>query len=87
MIMRNKIGDLRDHLFVCIEELMDKDETIGSEKMDRIKMVNDLGKTLVDSAKVEVGYIKALKQTEKSSFIPLEPIDPEPKRNGYAITD
>ena len=49
--MKNKIQDLRDHLFATLEALQDKDEPMD---IDRARAVADVAKVIVDSAKVEV---------------------------------
>ncbi|HUF02832.1 MAG TPA: hypothetical protein VMM38_01510 [Aridibacter sp.] len=50
--------DLRDHLFETIEMLKD-----GDMELDRAKAINEVARTLVSSAKVEVDAIKAIDAT------------------------
>ena len=52
--MKNKIEDLRNHLFVTIESLLDKDEPMDIE---RAKAVAEVAQVIVNSAKVEVDFI------------------------------
>lgn len=54
--MKNKMTDLRDHLFATLEALQDKDNPMD---IDRAKAIAEVGKVLVDSAKVEVAFINA----------------------------
>ena len=68
--MKNKITDLRNHLFETIERLLDSDEPLD---IDRAKAVADVAQVIVNSAKVEVDYMKATGESA-SSFIQ------EPKR-------
>ena len=53
---KNKIGDLRNLMFETIERLMDDDD----EGMDvqKAQAIADVGKVIVDSAKVEVMFLK-----------------------------
>lgn len=66
--MKNKIDDLRNHLFVTIESLLDPDKPMD---IDRAKAVADVAQTIINSAKVEVDY---LRQTggNGTGFIPEE---------------
>jgi hypothetical protein len=62
--------DLRNHLFAALEALQDKD---GPMDIDRAKAIADIGKVLVDSAKVEVMFINAMDGSAKSTgFIESE---------------
>ena len=58
--MKNKIEDLRNHLFLAIEKLHDAEdpETLKKE-IERGKAISELGKVLVDSAKAEVDFVRA----------------------------
>lgn len=69
---KNKIEDLRDHLFATLEALQDKDSPMDIE---RAKAIADVGRVLVDSAKVEVAFIVATgADGTGSGFIPA-PVD------------
>ena len=48
------IADLREALFATLQGVKD-----GSIDIDKARTINELGKTLVDSAKVEVDYLRA----------------------------
>lgn len=52
--MKNKIDDLRNHLFATIEALQDKDDPMD---LDRAKAIADVAQVIINSAKVEVDYI------------------------------
>lgn len=55
--MNNKMTDLRNHLFATLEALQDEEKPMDIE---RAKAIAEVGKVLVDSAKVEVMFIKAM---------------------------
>jgi hypothetical protein len=61
--MSNNIEDLRAALFATLQGVKD-----GSIDIEKAKAVNELGKTLCDTAKVEVEYLKASGGGE-SSFL------------------
>ena len=58
---RNKINDLRDHLFAALERL-DNDELSAEElqkELDKAEAVAQIGNVIINSAKIEVEFIKA----------------------------
>lgn len=68
---RNKIGDLRNHLFAALERLNDESLT-GEQLNDELKKseaIANIGKVLVESAKVEVKYIQVV-NGDNCDFIP-----------------
>lgn len=68
--MKNKMTDLRNHLFATLEALQDPDKPMD---IDRAKAIAEVGKVLVDSAKVEVMFINAMDGEVKSTgFIESE---------------
>ena len=52
---RNKITDLRNHLFETLEALRDEEKPM---ELDRARAIADVAKVIVESAKVEVGFLK-----------------------------
>lgn len=66
--MSKNLDDLRATLFATIEAVRS-----GSMELDKARTINDIGKTIVDTAKVEVDYIRAVDGDAKSSFIPAGP--------------
>ena len=62
--MKNKMTDLRNHLFATLEALQDPDKPMD---IDRAKAIAEVGKVLVDSAKVEVMFINAMDGDVKST--------------------
>jgi len=70
--MKNKITNLRNHLFLSLERLNDEDLTAEElqQELKRSKAIANIGKVLVGTAKVEVAYIKAVKGADtKSKFL------------------
>jgi hypothetical protein len=61
--MSDKMGDLRAVLFETLRAVRS-----GEVDLDRARAVNELGKTLIDTAKVEVDYIRSVGGGE-SEFI------------------
>lgn len=54
---RNKINDLRDHLFETLEALKDPDKPMD---LDRARAICEVSQTIINSAKVEVDLVKAV---------------------------
>ena len=61
--MSNDITALREHLFAALRGVKD-----GTLDLDKARAINELGKTITDTAKVEVDYLRATGGGE-SSFI------------------
>jgi hypothetical protein len=74
--VKNKIEDLRNHLFETLEALKDKEHPMP---LDRAKAVSDVAQTIINSAKVEVDFIRAIGAQQGSGFIPQleeKPVNP-----------
>jgi hypothetical protein len=76
--MKNKIEDLRNHLFVAIEALLDEENPMD---IDRAKAVADVAQVMINSAKVEVEFMKTTGGTG-SGFIENTERRPELKSVG-----
>jgi hypothetical protein len=77
--MKNKIEDLRDHLFETIEALKDSEKPMDIE---RAKAIADVSQVIVNSAKVEVDFIRATDAAQDTGFISPEnrlPLDAQKK--------
>lgn len=61
--MKNKITDLRNHLFATLEALQDPDNPMDIE---RARAVADVGQVIVNSVKVEVDFIRAISDAPPS---------------------
>jgi len=64
--MKNKISDLRNHLFSVLEELTDPDSTYDISKA---KVVADVAQVIINSAKIENDYIKIIGGSHGTGFI------------------
>ena len=66
---RNKLSDLRDHMFAALERL--SDETLNPEQQEieirKAKEIAAVGNTIINSAKVEVDFIKATGKIDSGS--------------------
>lgn len=52
--MKNKMEDLRNHLFATIEALADDEKPMD---IDRAKAISDVAQTIINSAKIEVDFL------------------------------
>lgn len=76
--MKNKIVDLRDHLFATLEALQDPDKPMDIE---RAKTIAQVAQVVVNSAKTEVDFVKATGACLATDFFP--PAAKQlPNRNG-----
>ena len=67
---KNKISDLRDHLFATLEDLRDKESPMDIE---RAKAISDVAQTIINSAKVEVEFMRMRGEgAQGTGFIPEE---------------
>ncbi|MBN3815159.1 hypothetical protein G3N57_00400 [Paraburkholderia sp. Se-20369] len=73
------ITDMREHLMKTLAALHDRDNPMD---VDRARAVAQVAGVLVDSAKVEVEYIKARGATVDSLFISPLNSNPEHLLNG-----
>lgn len=64
---RNKIDDLRNHLFETLEALKDKDDPM---EVDRARAVAEVARVIVDSSKVEVDFLKVTGASQSTDFLP-----------------
>lgn len=72
--MKNKMTDLRNHLFATLEALQDTEKPMDIE---RAKAICQVGSVLVASAKVEVDFINAVGGTTSTTgFIEPQPALP-----------
>lgn len=66
---KNKINDLRDHLFETIEALKDEEKPMA---VDRAKAICEVAAQIINSAKVEVDLLKVVSgSTPGSGFFNL----------------
>jgi hypothetical protein len=67
-VPKNKIEDLRNHLFETLEALRDDEKPMD---LDRAKTIADVARVIVESAKVEVELVKATGERVGTGFLPL----------------
>lgn len=72
--MKNKITDLRNHLFETIEMLKDTEKPM---ELGRAKAIADVAQVIINSAKVEVAFLEATGAQQVTDFI--EPLDTAPR--------
>ncbi len=65
--MKNKIEDLRNHLFATLEGLLDPDKPL---EIERAKAVAQVAAVMVESAKVEVKALEIL-NADRSGFLQI----------------
>jgi hypothetical protein len=70
-----KIDDLREHLFETLAALRDKQTPMDIE---RAKAIADVSRVIIDSAKVEVDFLKVTGETRSTDFLPLPDVDQQP---------
>lgn len=74
---KNKLSDLRDHLFMQLERLNDEtlDKTDMELEIKKAKSMADIGNSIINTAKTEIDFIKATKQlsTESDFFREIQP--------------
>lgn len=61
---KNKINDLRDHLFETLESLKDPEKPMD---LERARVISDVAQTIINSAKVEVDLVKAVSGSSAGS--------------------
>lgn len=70
--MKNKIVDLRDHLFETLEALKDKESPMD---LDRARAVCEVSKQIIDSARVEVEFLGVTGAMNGTGFIQVDKPD------------
>ena len=68
--MKNKIEDLRNHLFATLEALQDEDQPMD---IKRARAIADVAKIVVESAKTEVKFLAVTGAVKGTGFIPAAP--------------
>jgi len=71
--VKNKLEDLRNHLFVALEGLADTEKPLDIE---RAKAIADVAQCVINSAKVELEVLKVYKgRMRGSDFVPVAPVE------------
>jgi hypothetical protein len=64
--VKNKLTDLRNHLFETLEALKDKNDPM---ELERARVIGEVARTVIDTARVEVQYRKWIDmETPQSDF-------------------
>lgn len=71
--MKNKMSDLRNHLFEVMESLKDEEKPMD---IARAKAVSDVAQTIINSAKVEVEFMEAVGEAVSTEFFDVTPDRP-----------
>jgi hypothetical protein len=74
-VSENNLETLRSLLFETLRDVKD-----GKMDLDRARGVNEIAKTLVDTAKVEVDFVRATDGTESSFIVGDSPAPQLPGR-------
>lgn len=75
--MKNKMQDLRNHLFETLEALKDEEKPMD---IARAKAISEIAQTLINSAKVELEFMEATGQIETEFFDARLEAKPQPLR-------
>ena len=71
--MKNKIEDLRNHLFAALEGLADTEKPM---EIERARAIAEVARVVIDSAKAETQFLEVTGHTEGSGFIPVAEVTP-----------
>lgn len=74
--MKNKMTDLRNHLFATLEALQDEKNPM---EIERAKAICQVGGVLVETAKVEVAFLNVVGGSSTTGFIESAPALPAPR--------
>ncbi|MEG0241180.1 MAG: hypothetical protein RR726_01925 [Pseudomonas sp.] len=78
--MKNKLSDLRDHLFAQLEAVREAADEDLAKEVSRATSVSDISRVLIESAKVEIDYYRHIGgENSASSFIESKPALPPGK--------
>lgn len=71
--MKNRMSDLRNHLFETLEALKDDEKPMD---LQRAKTISEVAQTIINSAKVEVDFAKAVGVDAGTEFFGIAPDPP-----------
>lgn len=83
MTKKNKIEDLRNHLFETLEALRDEENPMD---LARARAIANVARVVVDTAKVEVAFLKVTGAGKSTDFLPTEDDEATDRRRGHALT-
>jgi len=79
--MKNKIEDLRNHLFAALEGLADTENPM---EVERARAIADVARVVVDTAKAEIQFLNATGSRSGGTGFILPP-EPEETPEGRRI--
>ena len=68
--MKNRMSDLRNHLFETLERLKDGDKAMD---LERAKTISEVAQTIINSAKVEVDFARQMGASPSGAFFGAAP--------------
>jgi hypothetical protein len=81
--MKNKIEDLRNHLFEQLERLADdekmKNPIILERELKRAHAISEVSNVIVSTAKAETDYLRVTGKAPEREFIPLDKANRQPQ--------
>jgi hypothetical protein len=80
--VKNKISDLRNHLFATLEALQDKDDPMD---IARAKAVSDVAQVIINSAKVEIEYLEVTGEVQATEFFDALQLEGERQRRPVGL--
>lgn len=82
MTTKNDITELRDILFDTIRQLKDKDSAMDIE---RAGAINNTAQTIINTAKLEVDYIRTTGAMTETNFLPKQQVKPITPQSGSYV--
>lgn len=79
--MKNKLEDLRNHLFAALEGLSDHEKPLD---LERARAIADVGRVIVDTAKVEVQFLNVTGRNDGTGFITTPEVTTAPASSRFA---
>lgn len=73
--MPKKLEDLRNHLFETLDSLRNEEKPMD---LDRARTIAEVAQAIINSAKVEVDFLRVTGQKSQSEFLPAAPPLPAP---------
>lgn len=74
--MKNKLSELRDHLFAQLEAVREATDENLAKEVSRAQSVSDISRVLIESAKVEIDYYRHIGGEPSASTRTKPPLKP-----------
>jgi hypothetical protein len=76
--VKNKLEDLRNHLFATLEALSDEAKPM---ELDRARAIADVAQVVINTAKAEIDFLRLYGDAARGSdFFPGKPVESKPIR-------